>query len=398
MFEFEREPEDAFDPNDINFEADVEVMDQITKFKWDADLKAVMAEVSPRQVIFFVKAYYMLQLNRTRAKNQLDRLTEHKDPSHLIDWLFRSSKYLEDQIFLALSEYAFNHPVGVWSMCNYGIGPVLTAGLLAYIRMDEKTKTCGQTLRLCGHNPNDKWLGAVGAEKLLAEIAGRRAATEEAQYVALALRLGRKPEWVREKLHGKNRVDQVKFLSLRPWNADFKTLAWKIGQCLFKFSKRPACYYGHFYQERKAYEQAKNGAGDYKGEAERKLRECPTHKQASIYKRGILSDGHIHSRACKWAAKQFIIAFWEVLYRYNFPDRQVPVPYVEAHLGHVHMRPPYQLDIYYQAKALIDSGKSARHLVAEAKRKAVGTTEVVDTDDADDVPVEDSGESQEEAS
>ena len=49
----------------------------------------------------------------------------------------------------------------------------------------------------------------------------------------------------------------------RPWNAELKTLCWKIGQSFIKFKDHPDGFYGKLYDERKALYWQRNLNGEY---------------------------------------------------------------------------------------------------------------------------------------
>jgi hypothetical protein len=325
---------------------------RIKQFLWDADLKKAVTALSPREVRFLVSAYYMLQDNRKRSKSQFDRLEDRKEPNQVLGWLFKSSNYLERQIKQALQHYADNHPVGVWAQSNYGIGPVISAGLLSYVRMEEGvTQTAGQMFRFGGMDPTDKWLGQKGASDLLAKVVGPKgpASTEE-HFIQIASAIHRKPEWVRQRLADQKRKEQTDILARRPWNAGFKTLIWKIGESFMKFSGSPECYYGHVYVQRKVYEVKRNETGGNKQAADAVLAATPNHKQRDIYEQGKLPDGQLNARAKRYAAKLFLAHFWEKYYRHEF-KRPPPLPWPIAFGGHAHYIPPPEAEEPPQQKA-----------------------------------------------
>jgi hypothetical protein len=314
---------------------------RIKQFLWDADLKKAVTALSPREVRFLVSAYYMLQDNRKRSKSQFDRLEDRKQPNQVLGWLFQSSRYLEKQIYKALDHYSDNHPIGRWARSNYGIGPVIAAGLLSYVRMEAGVShTAGQMFRFGGMDPTDKWLGQKGASDLIGRVVGsKKPATTEEHFVQIASAVRRKPEWVRERLANKTRKVQTDVLARRPWNAGFKTLIWKIGESFMKFSGEDQCYYGHIYVQRKIYEVERNESGGNKETAAKILAATPGHKQRDIYEQGKLPDGQLNARAKRYAAKLFLAHFWEKYYKHEF-KKDPPLPWPIAFGGHAHYIPP----------------------------------------------------------
>ena len=232
---------------------------------------------------FLVDAYYQVQEGRKAAANQVRSAT---GTNLVVEWLCANLAGLEAKIKTLLAYYADGSPVGVWSQSIVGIGPVIAAGLLAQIDMS-RAQTVGHIWRFAGLDPTSTW--------------------------------------------GKGEK--------RPWNAKLKVLCWKIGQSFVKVSNHEEDIYGHLYQERKAYEVAKNEAGDYADQAAATLEKVPAHKQRAIYKTGKLPPGRIDQRAQRWATKLFLAHWHHVAYetQYGTPP---PKPYVIERAGHVNLIGP----------------------------------------------------------
>lgn len=259
-------------------------LEPITKLT--KDLKAAAAYMSSDEARFLVDYYYIAQEDRKRSTNQVRALNESKEPNAVISWLAAQSEALEEQIKKALDVYTKNHIMGSWMRQIVGIGPVISAGLLAHIDI-EKAPTVGHIWRYAGLDPTSKW------EK------------------------GQK----------------------RPWNAGLKTLCWKAGQSFMKFSGRDDCYYGHIYRERKNFEIARNERGDNKELAEQ-LKE-KVGKTTEAYKHlsnGVLPPGQIDARARRYAVKLFLSHLHGAWYETHFGTKP-PLPYPIAHMGHVHFIP-----------------------------------------------------------
>ena len=76
---------------------------------------------------------------------------------------------------------------------------------------------------------------------------------------------------------------------------------------------RDAGVYRLLYDERKAYESAKNEAGDYAEQAAKRLSEASFDKKTSAYKAysvGKLPPLHLHSRAQRYVEKRFLRELW----------------------------------------------------------------------------------------
>jgi hypothetical protein len=241
--------------------------------------------MTPAEVRYVVDTYYGLQEFRKRAANQSRAGGESHEPTQLVAWMFAQFHTIEKQIVRVMDAVSDRSIVGRWCKAQYGIGPVLTAGLLAHID-PAKATTAGKIWRFAGLDPTIQW------------------------------KKGEK----------------------RPYNARLKVLAWKIGDSFVKFSNQPKCFYGHLYRQRKAFEVEQNTNGNRKATADATLA-ARTFKDAgvkAVYESGKLPDGRVDLRARRWAVKIFLAHLQTVMYREHF-NAAPPRPYVLDHLGHVDM-------------------------------------------------------------
>jgi len=256
----------------------------------DKDLKKAAERLTPEEARYFVDAYYTIQEYRKATASQQRSLTEYGEPAELINWLFEQHRVIEDNLKKVLDIYTNQHEVSIWAKSIPGIGPVISAGLLAHIDIT-KAPTVGHIWSFAGLNPEQKW------EK------------------------GQK----------------------RPWNARLKTLCWKIGESFVKVSNKTEDIYGKIYKERKERETTKNEQLEFKDQAEKKLKEFNIGKDTDAYKyysQGKLPPAHIHERAKRKAVKIFLANLHHVWYRHHYGD-EPPKPYAIEHLGHAHyIKPP----------------------------------------------------------
>lgn len=259
--------------------------------KMSKDLLEATKLLQAREVRYIVKCYYAMQDGRKAANSQL-KAAPVDEPHEMLSWFYEQAKVLEEQCRAALDRYTRNHVMGKWMRLTYGIGPVLSAGILAHFDIT-KAPTTGHFWAFAGYDPTKVW------EK------------------------GKK----------------------RPFNADLRTLCWKVGQSFKKFHKKDACFYGHLYAERKVYEVARNNAGGNKEAAEKELeKKNYEKKKTDTYKTlisGKLSDGQLDSRASRYATKIFLAHLHDEWYRVHY-GKEPPAPYPIAHLGHAHVIEPPQ--------------------------------------------------------
>jgi hypothetical protein len=269
------------------------------------DLRKAAATLSTQEARYMVDLYYQWQEDRKRANNQVRALAETEpveEPHGIIQWLAEQSETLESQIKGALGVYAQGQPAGRWMLAQFGIGPVLSAGFLAYLDI-KKAPTAGHFWRFCGLDPTVVW-----APK-----------------------------------------------TKRPWAAGAKVLTWKAGQSWMKFSNHEACFYGRLYRERKRYESARNERGDTAAQAAQYLAAKRWDKSTEAFKH--LSAGHlppaqIDARARRWAVKMFLSHLQTVMWFAEFGVLP-PAPYAMVFAGHAHrIDPPHAEVIPGLAEAL----------------------------------------------
>ncbi len=253
------------------------------------DIKEASYVLSKDEARFLVDAYYQMQDNRIRSAGQIRSMTESGEPNEVLQWLMLQNITLENQVKRALDAYSGSSHVGQWARSQKGIGPVIAAGLLAHIDIN-KAPTAGHIWSFAGLDPRTEW----------------------------------------------------KKKEKRPWNAQLKTLCWKIGESFVKISGDEDALYGQLYKKRKESEIAKNEAGDFKDQAKAKLEKHKIGKTTDAYKaysNGKLPPAHIHARAKRYAVKLFLSHLHHVWYRHEF-GKEPPNPFAIEHLGHVHMIEP----------------------------------------------------------
>lgn len=258
--------------------------------KLNKDLREATRRLSTQEARFLVDMYYQVQDFRIAADGRTRALGESKEPNIFMGHIGIMFSTIEKQIKYALGGYVMDHKVGARLIKVCGIGPVIGAGLLAYIDI-HKANTAGKIWSYAG----------------LEKGGGGRKKGEKLKH-----------------------------------NPDLKRLCWLLGECFVKVKGRDNAFYGKLYDQRKAYEQKKNEAGDYADQAKSILETKTFNKDTEAYKayiQGKLPPGHIHARAKRYAVKMLLAHLQEVWYEAEFGVK-APVPYVIEHMGHVDYIPP----------------------------------------------------------
>jgi hypothetical protein len=265
----------------------VESVKRLTK-----DILAAADKMGKAEIRYLVDGYYSIQEYRKASGNQVRSTVEAGEPALVLRYLAEQAETLEGQIKRALDRWTNAQKVGRWCRSHVGIGPVITAGMLAHIDI-RKAPTAGHIYSFAGLDPTVKW------EK------------------------GEK----------------------RPWNARLKVLCWKLGDSFVKFHNREDCFYGKLYAERKVLEVERNQSGALKDQAaktlvEKKIKDKATREK---YESGQLPDGRIDLRARRYAVKIFLSHLHHVLYLAEL-GTPPPVPYAFTKGGHAHFIVPPNLD------------------------------------------------------
>ena len=201
-----------------------EGLDQLTR-----DLKAAAKTLGKAQARFLVDFFYQIQAYRIRSNIQTRSETDTTAPNNLfLTWSAKNFQTFENNIKSALDTFTLEYTVGRWTQDICGIGPIITAGLLAHIDIT-KAPTYGHIWRFAGLDSTQSW------------------------------NKGQK----------------------RPWNAQLKTLcAFKLGESFVKVQNRENDYYGKMFARRRNLENDNNLDGRYAGQAmaqlgdEAELKKC----------------------------------------------------------------------------------------------------------------------------
>lgn len=270
-------------------QTEIEIVRKLSK-----DIRTASKTLSTQEARYLVDTYYNLQDFRKATGNQIRALGEAQEPNESIQFFFNQFNTLEKSIKSVLEVYVKQSDIGKWCLSITGIGPVITAGLMAHIDI-EKAPTVGHIWSYAGLVPGQKW------EK------------------------GQK----------------------RPWNAKLKVLCWKIGQSFVKVHNNDSDVFGKIYKARKEMEIQKNEAGEFAEQAALILASRNIRPETEAYKsyiQGKLPPGHIQQRAERYATKLFLASFHEVAY-FDKYKQLPPKPYAIAHLNHAHHWGPPNSDL-----------------------------------------------------
>lgn len=266
-------------------------------------------KLTPQAVALLLKAFYKTQMARCTLNWKLAKIRER---DVLSDHLVEQLKRFEKQIELAMRAYTGASELGKLVREVVGIGPILAAGLLAYVDI-RKAPYAGNIWSYAGLNPERQW------------ETGQR----------------------------------------RPWNPEFRQLCFKIGDSFVKCAHLEGCEYGELFLKYKREEWKRNLNGEFAAEAVKcaervgektevrrwgegrlnpelinldEFLESPMHTRNAILaaatdpQRGVpmLSPAHIHARARRWVVKLFLSHYHYAAYKLYWKAEPAR-PYVLEH-------------------------------------------------------------------
>jgi hypothetical protein len=222
------------------------------------DVRSMSSNLDSSSARKLVDSYYVLQENRIAFTAQSRELQSKNSPHELISFIAHNLQIMEKALKYPLENFSKSTLAGQWALDQYGIGPILAAGLSAHIDIT-KAPSVSNVWRYAGLDPTQTW------DK------------------------GQK----------------------RPYNAQLKTLCWKIGQSFMKYSSKDQCFYGQLYLKDKNRRIAKNKAGDYAD---------------AILGIQNLSDAQIDAQSRRYAVKIFLSHYHSIAYQDYYGE--IPVlPY-----------------------------------------------------------------------
>ena len=318
------------------------------------DLKSAAKMLGKSEVRFLVDFYYSIQDNRIRSDHQVRMNSKDNEPNKLLDWCAENFRSFENNIKSALNVFTLEYTVGRWCQSICGVGPVITAGLMAHLDIT-LAPTYGHIWRFAGLDSTQSW----------------------------------------EKK------------TKRPWNAALKTLcAFKLGECFVKVQNNESDYYGQLFVRRRERENNLNIEGAFAGQAkaqlgdEEEIRKChernypikqrkfgddtasrvwlegritadeardyllldAAQKLPFVKKKAnapidsgvrMLPPAQIHARARRYAVKMFLAHLHHVMFE-DYHDRRPMCPYPFEKMAHdkAHYLPPPNWPMDDMAKSL----------------------------------------------
>jgi hypothetical protein len=127
----------------------------VTVPRLSQSLRKAAKDLSASEARYLIDIYYQIQETRKAVGNQASALAKSEEPNEFHVYLRDNLELLEDQIKACMKNYSSSTSVGEWAMAQLGIGPVLSAALLAHID-PEKTQSATHIYKDAGLAPGQR--------------------------------------------------------------------------------------------------------------------------------------------------------------------------------------------------------------------------------------------------
>jgi len=132
------------------------------------DLRRAAQTLTPQNVRLLIDLYYQIQRQPIRLANTVDGEAQNPVPlNQFIEFLYASHIGLEQLIVQAMEAHTRQSRPGRWLLSQYGVGPVIAAGLLAHLLPGGIPAVVGPWWRLAGQDPSSVWYSTEKAEALV---------------------------------------------------------------------------------------------------------------------------------------------------------------------------------------------------------------------------------------
>jgi len=290
----------------------------------------------------------------------------------LLLMIANTNAHLEKALTNVMTCWADAHPLARFFLQFLGIGPVTLASVLSYINMQALPSTAGHLWSYFGMDPSIRWIGKKFDKMMLKQFGVSSTSTKPLTEKQVDDIIG----WAsgisgvkKENLHRshqlilmydhKERITRknplkatgttvYQTISRRPWNAGAKKDLHLLVDGLVKVGGRcvgtaKEGYYGRLYLDRKKFEIERDETGHYAQAAATLLANTPKSKEATYWKDGRLSKGHIDMKARRWVKKIVLSHIHHVAHVWRY-DCVPPKPYAVTHLGHAHVILPPDIE------------------------------------------------------
>jgi len=267
-------------------------------------------KVPPYLLRTLVDMYYDFQSQRIQTQLRIGAserdhsLTEDELSIYGITTIFENAQNFEKDIEKLIKKQLKNHALyNQYFALITGIGPMLAAGLIAYIDDIEKFEHVSSLWQYCGYGMNRFCPECKKPTFLEVEYSTGKKAKKLHPHEKCPICGNQTNPIVQKRISGYQ----------SNWNDKLKVLAWKAGTSFVKQSASRSKY-------RKLYDKVKK--------EEHKLHPKRITKDSKI----LYNDGHLHNRAMRKVVKIFLAHLWQTWRRQE--GLEATEPYAKQLLNH----------------------------------------------------------------
>lgn len=332
-----------------------------------------------------VDMFYQAQHARIRTQSQIRAIKQGYDPTDadtkLLQWTLESDVRKEKGLADALAAITERDPVCQWLRRIKGIGPIFAAGLRGMLNVNNANYATGFMSYAGLNDVQCPWLGKEKTISIMNETWKEMGLKKGECTVEFMERLGSKTgrsytkildmatsKWNasdKEMLHSDepNAAWLALNLAKIPYNAELKTLLYKIADRWNKMPKNKTSLYTQLMLTRKQMETERNERGEYADYARKLLSEKKyTNKDMiKLMESGLLSKKQIQFRAYRVAEKVFLSHLFTAMYIFEngkYPPRYYSLD-VLGHEDEIFPEVPY--DSLFNAYEARTGLKADRH-------------------------------------
>jgi hypothetical protein len=294
--------------------------------KKETNLRTAAVDMSKREVCFLLEAYntWLGLYQATRAHRKI--LEEESLKQDNIKEIHRSVRRLRNSISTFLGIWVENYPTAKYFKDNIGgVGPVIAAGLAAYIDIDKCKNHYSSLWKFAGQNPNSRPPIQKIADEIIQEALDKfehkhgdnpaRPHEDHMRYIASKIeRPYKKFAKMCSTTKGKTTWPKLYTAMKRPqYSIPLRRICLSLGNDIIKHKS----IYQDLFRERYMKEYKKNENGDYAKVARKCLRDFNHDKRKQAYKcyiQGKLPDGHLRNRAKRWSVKVLLAHYYMIEY------------------------------------------------------------------------------------
>jgi hypothetical protein len=333
------------------------------------------ADMSRPEARALIGYYFRVRLLRQSSTRRLQILKNgnlelgiEEEDHPMLNYARLESNRLLDQIVQAIDIWSDVNVPSRWAKSFEGIGPLVGAGLNAYID-PEKGRTVSQVWRYAGFDPSCKWWWKEDEVQAILKMAklkfGEPDLEVTVRWIAKQINVGYHSFLRRCYIPSQ---PEITWRSLRrgikrlPWNKQLKQICYHLGMVFLRNRNNKDHFYGQAYDYRKKFEEDRNEKGYYKEMARERLatRFTTIDREGSPYLAFIqdkIPPHHVDKIARRWAIKLFLEHFHQVSFyeRYGMlPPRSYRVSMLGGQDRYVCPNWPYTSSRPYRKDGYLD--------------------------------------------